>query len=442
MLLLLVSSQSLPAQMAAETTSPAPLAAADYGDPAKLASLLWERSQDVLEARRSVGTAASEVTRARKYPNPQLDFSWGTIPIGQTTPPNLNDPIGNVPNYNVGLSELFELAKRGPRQAAAAAELEASRAQALAVLGDRFFDLLDTIGRMAKSQVRIGAISGQTRAGERILELERARAEKGEIAFADVERSEVEHARLVAARDSAQAEMEQARAECTALLALDCPPFPSAQSARQYLRDTAGQTLPTQWSDEMERQRPDIAALAAAVRAASERMTLAERKVVPDVTLRMGYTYDNFVISGNQRQSLGLGVQLPLPVADQGQADIQAATASLDRARHARDALIAAGQYGLTGAVRQRDLNAQRSTRLGQALEKARALRTTMENAAQRGGASQVDVLLARRAYQELLLDRADLDAATYDATLRIRRAAGMFPRPEAEARARDMATP
>src|SRR5262249_50234389 len=139
LLLLFVTPAVLPASSYAETSPPAAsLTAGDYSDPAKLVGLLWDRSQDVLEARRAAATAASEVTRAQKLPNPTLDFSWGTIPIGRTNPPDLEDPIGNVPNYNVGLSELIEFAKRGPRQAASAAELQAARYEALAVLGDRY----------------------------------------------------------------------------------------------------------------------------------------------------------------------------------------------------------------------------------------------------------------------------------------------------------------
>jgi len=46
------------------------------------------------------------------------------------------------------------------------------------------------------------------------------------------------------------------------------------------------------------------------------------------------------------------------------------------------------------------------------------------------GGTSLADVLLARRSYQELLLDRSDLDADAFDATLKLRQAAALFPRP------------
>src|SRR6266404_9694867 len=101
----------------------------DYGDETKLAAAVWEQSPEVIEARAGVGTAASELRKTRTLPNPQLDFTWGTIPIGATNPRDLHDPLGNVPNYSVGISELVELGKRGPRAAAATAQLAQARAQ-------------------------------------------------------------------------------------------------------------------------------------------------------------------------------------------------------------------------------------------------------------------------------------------------------------------------
>src|SRR5262245_41270775 len=76
-----------------------PLSSSDYNDEGKLAELLWERTPDIIEARERVGVAGSELTRSQLYPNPQLDAGWNTIPIGRSNPPDLVDPIGNVPNY-------------------------------------------------------------------------------------------------------------------------------------------------------------------------------------------------------------------------------------------------------------------------------------------------------------------------------------------------------
>ena len=81
--------------------------------------------------------------------------------------------------------------------------------------------------------------------------------------------------------------------------------------------------------------------------------------------------------------------------------------------------------------MQRRKLIADRLTRLDTALAKADELRTTMSGAAREGGASEVDVLLARRRYQEVLLDRTQLDYDAYAAALAGRQAAALFPAPE-----------
>jgi cobalt-zinc-cadmium efflux system outer membrane protein len=406
------------------------LEASDYQDEPRLATFLWEQAPEVIDARSAAASAAGDLRKARTLPNPTLDFTWGTVPIGETNPPNLHDPWSNVPNYTVGISELVELGKRGPRAAAAAAQLEQARAQALATLGTRFFALLEAIGDIAKSQARAGVLNAQVHAGDDTIALERARAAKGETATADLERAELEQMRLVAARDSARSDLETARGACAAIVASPCPAFPTARAARDYLRRVAAATVPRAWSPELEKQRPDIAALDAALHAADEQATLARRKAIPDLTVRAGYTYDTFEVAGNQRQSAALGFQMPLPVFDRGQADLQSAQAALAKARHTRTSLVETARTTLETEARQRDLVTRRIAQMGRALGTARSVRAAMEGAAREGGTSQLDVLLAQRSHQDLLLARTDLDGEAFTAALKIREATGDFPRP------------
>lgn len=312
----------------------------DYRDEAQLARLLWQRSPDLAEARANLGLAESERIRAYLYPNPSLDLNWGTVPLGRTNPPGL-DRWSQVPNYSATLSELVAMGKRGARQRATTWEREQARLQAQAVLGERFFSLLETLGTLATNQQRLAVLAEQIEDATELLELNRARATRGEIAALDVDLAEVELARLVATRDRTQADLDHARAECIALLALPCPLFSSAGEAREFLQHTSmiGQ-LEEPWSETAQTRRPDLGALEAAERAAMERATLARLKAVPDVTLRAGYLYDQFVQAGNQRNSVNVGVELTLPVADRGQADYLAAQTQASRARQLRTTLL------------------------------------------------------------------------------------------------------
>ena len=66
-------------------------------DDAVMAELLWGRSPDLVAARAKIVTARGDLVRAKLLPNPSLDSSWNTIPVGKTNPPGLASPIDNVP---------------------------------------------------------------------------------------------------------------------------------------------------------------------------------------------------------------------------------------------------------------------------------------------------------------------------------------------------------
>lgn len=408
-----------------------------YDNEEALAALLWERATAVLDARAAITQAQSEYLRALLYPNPSLEAAWNTIPVGRTNPPGLADRLDRVPSYSAALAQLFEIGKRAPRQAARLHELERSRAEALATLGDRFFSLLGLLGRIAADQQRIAVLEEQLRDGMELLELDRARATRGEIAPLDVDVAEVEQARLRALREAAEADLKQAQSDCTALLALPCPPFPTTESAHAFL--VRGYSVGDQSDvslDDALRGRPDIQALRAAIAAAEQRAALAQRRIVPDVTVRAGYTYDQFVRSGNQRNSLALGLEIPIPAFDRGQSDLMAARAEETRAREVLRVLTEGLPTALQVAREQLALARRRMEQLDQAVAKARGMRDALVEAQRAGGISAIEVLVARRNYGDLLRERTELDGEAFSAVLAIRKLLGVFPRVSKEERA------
>src|SRR5690242_15250930 len=79
-----------------------------------LAQLLWERSPELQLSRGRVAQARGDYERALLLPNPNLDVSMNTIPVGPlntAADPGLTNPW-DVPNYAFGVSELIELGKR------------------------------------------------------------------------------------------------------------------------------------------------------------------------------------------------------------------------------------------------------------------------------------------------------------------------------------------
>lgn len=148
---------------------------------------------------------------------------------------------------------------------------------------------------------------------------------------------------------------------------------------------------------------------------------------MPDVTVRAGYTYDQFVVSGNQRNSLALGLEIPIPAFDRGQSDLMAARAEETRAREILRVLTEELPVALQAAREQLALARRRMEQLDQAVAKARGMRDALVEAQRAGGISAIEVLVARRSYGDLLRERAELDGEAFSAVLAIRKLPGCF---------------
>ncbi|MES1207532.1 MAG: hypothetical protein ABUS79_16475, partial [Pseudomonadota bacterium] len=88
-------------------------------------------------------------------------------------------------------------------------------------------------------------------------------------------------------------------------------------------------------------------------------------------------------------------------------------------------------RHALAADRRRVAILGERARRLDeQAIPMARTTAERLEAAARRGGAALQDVLLARRAMEELQLDRVDVAGEAFAANMEIRRAVGTVPEP------------
>ena len=157
----------------------------------QLVELLWARSPDLVGARAKLGQADAEVTRSEVFPNPGFDFQWGTLAVGPTNPPGL-DKLKDVPNYTFTLNQPVEIAKRGPRQAATRAARDAALFDAVELLRQRWFDLLERISEVATAEIRVGALEETVHDAQRLADLQLERQKRGDIAGLDVDRAVLE----------------------------------------------------------------------------------------------------------------------------------------------------------------------------------------------------------------------------------------------------------
>src|SRR3569623_852988 len=89
--------------------------------------------------------------QARVLPNPQLACTAGGFVLGRTN--SSSDPqvplgLSQTTNYEIGVTELVELGKRGARRHAAATRVRGAGENSVGALGDRLNDAPTALGRL------------------------------------------------------------------------------------------------------------------------------------------------------------------------------------------------------------------------------------------------------------------------------------------------------
>ena len=371
-----------------------------------LLRMVRQRSAALQSELLGVELAGAEVQQSKLLGNPLLDLGWGTIPLGTPNPPELSSPMRNIPNYSVGLSYTFLSGKRGPRRQIAEAQRDAARASYGATALEQALALGRTLGRLATIKLRQEGQKGLLEQGRDSLSVARSRLDAGQGTALDVDRLEIELGRIEQQAQGADGEERAVLASCAALAGGACAPFENAAEARAFLQS---------WLDQASRldgdveQRPDLHAIDAQRRAAEHEGALARAAIKPDLTFRLGYTYDTFFVSGNQRHSLSFQLAFPLPTFDQGQAQIAAAGARQARLASIRQRVVSAERARIEPL--RRSLLAQRQRQgsiTSRLLPRARAALVDLERAASGRLLAVTEVIQARRTINELLLEEAD----------------------------------
>jgi outer membrane protein, heavy metal efflux system len=427
--------------LAAVNGPPEPLRLSSFPSDDELGRLLWERAPGLSVARARVANARAQILRSETLPNPTLDLSWNTIPVGETNPPGLSGHLSNVPNYAVVLAQPFEIGKRAPRQRAARYSEEAALWDAADLLRQTWIELLTVVGRVGSSEQRISALSGLVDDAGKLTELQQHRSEKGDVATLEYERARLEEERLQSSLAEEKQKLAVALTDCARLAGVVCEPFGDAGKAQVYFDRAIARS-----ADSLEHlrsqliERPDMKALASTEAAAQAIGELAQARVWPDPEVRVGFVYDTFKVSGNQNKSILLGLAFPLPIFERGRADRAEASANRWAASRSRDLALAHADLELPILLHQMDeLRARRQRARSGSLPMARGIVERIAKAVSAGGVPLQDLLQARRTLGDLLADAADLDLASYETSLALLRAASATPVPAEKLRQRVM---
>lgn len=414
----------VPADAAAPTLS-APAAAVRTSDASTAAvaealseeqavALALERNRDLIAARLDVRAAEVDKLAATVLPNPELSYSAGNIVL----PPGNPQDIGLAPRpfsqliHTVGISQVLDLWWKHALHAEAAEHgVVQSRLQLEDAAREISYAVRSAFEDLLREQKQHALAAEMNNRYQDTVRLSRARFKVGEISETELKKIELEGLKYASDELTAAREVESARQKLAELLAL-----PSADALPEKLIDDLAYRGEVDAAAVLQRaleQRPDLRASREAVTRAQLALKAAHRDALPDLSVGLAYSRDNFTISGDNPSSLAATVSIPLPLFDRNQGGVGHAAVDLKRAENDAQKLELSVRYQVSEALR-RAHTAQKLVDLyeGGMLDRADTALRVAEKSYKAGAISLLELLEAQRTY---LGTRADYLVALND---------------------------
>ena len=366
-------------------------------------ALFYQRNLSLIAAHFNIDDAHAQEIIAAAIPNPVFSFT-----IGALTPSMFQQQYNNLtslPAISPQIQQLIETA--GKRRL----RIESSELASEAVN----FDLQDT-ARVLTNAVRHSYYSlllaqktskVATENYERyreILRVNAIRLKVGDIAATDFTRMEVESLKAQGDQDQAKTALNLARADLLLLLgwpenSLEIVAVETwAQASNEIAR--AGQE---QLVAKAIERRPDLQAARVRIDQAKKMLTLANRLVIPDVTVNAYYQRDpgNFFTDSG-----GIGFSVPLPLFYRQEGEISKARVALSTSELAvkqveqsvrADVMKALSSWQSADAIAQRFESS--------VVKRIEMLRKAQEIAYEKGAVGLLDLIDAERSYKAMMLD-------------------------------------
>ena len=379
--------------------------------------LAFERNWDLLAAKSDVDRALAQKIIAHEWPNPTFSFSTSKINVdNHSNATSLGNDVWDRSYDTIfAINQLYELGKRGPRQASAQAGSEAARA--------RLADAKRTLdAAVTKAYVAAALAAANAKVLLESTGYLRKEADIAAIRFkaGDISRSDLDQIEIAAAQDELNAKTAEAAAvqQRIAVEVLLGEKKPTGHwSAADRLEDLAG--LPASPPGPNGAERPDLIAAHAALREADADLKLQKAQRIPDPTFSLQYEHN----PPDGPNTVGFGVTFPLPLWNQNGGAIRAAEVTRDqaartveqtRAQIASDIASARSAYGEALARWQhyRDVVQPKSAKV----------RETVSFSYEKGSATLVDLLEAQRNDNTVRLATAQAAADTATAAARWQR--------------------
>jgi cobalt-zinc-cadmium efflux system outer membrane protein len=387
---------------------------------AQALELVESQNPDTLAARLQIAQAEAERLAARLYANPTLSVDTDDFPLGHTTPPGLS--VGQTLGATARIDQPLVLwGKRRLRIENAEAGIAGAkqqerdtRRQLRSAVKDAFYGALHDERLLAFT-------SANRERYEKIVALNQRRFHSGDISEVEFRKVELENLKRLTEEEDARRTLAERHQLLGRLIGGGQPVQAAGSLTAPDVDVNDAQAL-----DQAMDNRPDLVALQHARDQAQLALTLARRERYPDVTIGVDYTHSQFVISGDNRNSMGLGFSVPLPLLNQNQGDIAKAEVGLRQAETELQRLRLDITQEVNDAV-ERYQSARRLWRTYESgyLENAKVVVEAAETAYRVGGASLLEFLDAERTYAATQTDYVDTVFAVRSGLIALEKAVG-----------------
>ncbi len=368
-------------------------------------AIALQRNRDVIAAQLDYKESEFDKVQAELYPNPVFSYQVGNLVIGRgnTTNAGPSHPgMFSQTQHTVGISEIIDVwAKRRMRIRAAEQGLRYKRL----LLEDALREITYAVRSAFAAVVRKGselqfAREVMDRYSETV-RLSRSRFKAGEISEAELRKIELEGLKYQNAVIDNELELDLAKQALAALLGMgsldELPDIFLPEDLEPLHRSEADLTR------EALENRPDMRAIAEARRYATASLDSARREAYPDLTLGVSYMHSEFLVSGDNPNSWGIGASIPLPFFDRNQANIGRAGVGVKRADNDNVRLSLQIRHEVAEAVRrfQRAETLLSLFKEGGMLERAETALHVAEKSYKAGAISLLEFLESQRTYLE-----------------------------------------
>ena len=385
--------------------APRTAAAAEAFTMDRAVAIAFQRNRDVIAARLEIEAAEVDRIAAGLYWNPLFSYTFGNIVLGKGNPQGdqqLNPGPFSQPVQTVGVSEVIDVwAKRSARIKMADLGVELRRLRVEDAFREIAFAVRQTFTDLVREQEEHElSVTMKSRYDETV-RISRARVKGGEISEFEGQKIELEGMKYQNALIDADLQLDLARQRMAAIMGLpsvadlggNAVPAPAPRTPFN-LEPLVASAL---------EHRPDLRAARRGHAFADAMLSAARREAYPDISLGAFYTHSEFTASGDNANTLALGVSLPLPLFDRNQANVARARLEEKRVTNDEKRLELVVRYDVMEAVR----SFERSRALldvyegGGLLSRAENSLKVAESSYKAGAVSLLELLEAQRTYIE-----------------------------------------